>query len=167
MKIMAEQLEVGDKVPEIVAPCVWGREFILSKEVAEHPVLLYFYPANYGLMCTYYSEQMNEFYEEFETIGVTVFHVNPESTENHRAWMGRVASVYNHISDADQNISRMFGMIVGPSYVKEPLTNRGFALIDKEMTLRYVWRAEIPANIVELNELCETLRGILCDDRNP
>jgi len=160
MKIMA-QLEIGDKVPDFTARCVWNKVFTLSSMLNETDVLLYFYPANYGLMCTWYSEQMNEFYDHFENIGVTVFHVNPESAENHRAWMGRVASMYDHISDADQNISRMFGMLVGPSYVKEPLTNRGFALIDKDMTLRYIWRAEMPADIVDLRSLIVTINEIL------
>ena len=158
---MTAQLEVGDKVPDFTAQCVRNKEFTLSSVLKETNVLLYFYPANYGLMCTYYSEHMNEFYDDLENIGVTAFHVNPESTENHRGWMGRCASVYDHISDADQNISRMFGMLIGPSYVKEPLTNRGFALIDKDMILRYVWRAPIPADILDLRSLIATMGEIL------
>jgi len=148
-------------VPDLTAPCVLGGTFTLSSAVSEHPVLLYFYPANYGLMCTYYSQQMNDFYDEFESIGVKMFHVNPETTENHERWMRRLNTRYDHISDTDQKISRMFGMIIGPSYVRDPLTNRGFVLIDKDMTVRYLWRAEIPANIVDLSFLADTVRNIL------
>jgi peroxiredoxin len=160
---MATELWIGDRAPDFTVPCVKGGEFILSSEVKRFPVLLYFYPANYGLMCTYYSERMNEFYEDFEKLGVRVFHVNPDTVENHMKWMERVDSRYDHIADIGQTVSKIFGMIVGIPESRDDtsLTNRGFVLIDKRMTIRYIWRAALPPEAPDLKELVEKLRKIL------
>ncbi|MCL2142673.1 MAG: peroxiredoxin family protein [Methanomassiliicoccaceae archaeon] len=162
---MAKELSTGDKAPDFTAPCVRCGEFVLSSELKNNNVLLYFYPTNYGLMCTYYSERMNEFYDDFEKMGVKVFHVNPESVENHAKYMERLSSRYDHMSDAEQKISRMFGMIVGSWDGPDALTNRGFVLIDKNMVIRYIWRAEIPVDTRDLGTFISLIGDILRDRR--
>ena len=162
---MTKELSTGDKAPDFTAPCVICGEFSLYAELKKGPVLLYFYPTNYGLMCTYYSERMNEFYDDFEKIGVKVFHVNPESVENHAKYMERLNSRYDHISDAEQKISRAFGMIVGSWEGKDALTNRGFVLIDEDMKIRYIWRAEIPVDTRDLGIFTSLIGDILKDRR--
>jgi len=151
----------GDAAPDFTMPCVRGGTFTLSTKTKEHPILLYFYPADYGMMCTYYSEKMNEYLSDFEGLGVKVFHVNPSSVEDHAKWMERVSSEYDHISDIDQEVSRAYGMIVNDYEGPGSLTNRGFVLVDKNMRIRYVWRAEIPPDIRDLGTLIEDIRKIL------
>jgi peroxiredoxin len=160
---MTAELWIGDTAPDFTVPCVNGGEFVLSSEVKRSPVLLYFYPANYGLMCTYYSERMNEFYEDFEALRIKVFHVNPDTVDNHKKWMGRIASRYDHIADMEHTVSKIFGMIIGAPGSQDDcgLTNRGFVLIDKKMTIRYIWKAALPPQAPELKELIEELRKIL------
>jgi peroxiredoxin Q/BCP len=160
---MKDEFWVGDIVPDFTAQCVKCGNFVLSSKVRESPVLLYFYPANYGLMCTYYSEQMNDHYEDFERIGVKVFHVNPDTVESHAGYMRRVSSRYDHMSDLGREVSWIFGMLVGPpeNWDDSSLANRGFVLIDKDMTIRYIWRASIPANIVDLDTLVAEIDRIL------
>jgi peroxiredoxin Q/BCP len=157
------ELDIGDTVQDFTLPCVKCGEFRLSDKVKESPVLLYFYPVNYGKTCTNYIGIMNEMYDEFENIGITVFHVNPDSAENHETWMDRVGSKYDHISDTDQNISKKYGMII--THPEHPavmgFTNRGFVLIDKEMTVRYIWRAERPIHTVDLKTLIDEISDIL------
>jgi len=157
-------LEVGDKVPDFTAQCVWCGEFTLSSKVREAPILFYFYPANFGMQCTYYSEEMNDYHDGFEKIGVKVFHVNPESVENHTKYMERLDTRYDHISDAGYSIGRIFGMLMPSSPAEDDgfrMNNRGFALVDSEMTLRYIWRAPSPLNTLYFSSLIDTLREIL------
>ena len=156
-----KKLHVGDKAPDFTMPCVKGGSFTLSSEVREQPVLLYFYPSNYGLMCTYYSEKMNEFIDDFKDARIKVFHVNPSSVEDHAKWMDRASSEYDHISDTGQEVSRMYGMVVNDFDGPGSITNRGFVLIGKDMSIRYVWRAEIPVDTRDLRELIAEIRKIL------
>ena len=160
---MTDRLEVGDKIPDFTAPCVWCGEFTLSSKVRESQILFYFYPADFGMQCTYYSEAMNDYHDGFGKIGVKVFHVNPDTVENHIKYMDRLGTRYDHISDAGQKVSRMFGMVM-PSPMGEDdfrMTNRGFALVDENMVLRYIWRAPSPINTLYFEPLIETLREIL------
>ena len=133
---MAEELNVGDKVPDFTVPCVWGKEFTLSEIVKKAPVVFYFYPLNYGMQCTAYTIMMNDYYEGFEAIGTQMFHVNNATVEEHRKWMGRIATRYDHIADKEYVVGRIFGMLV-PSPMKNdpPLTNRGFAMVGIDMKL--------------------------------
>jgi len=144
-------------------PCVWCGEFTLSEKVKEFPVLLYFYPVNYGQTCTNYIEKMNERFDEFENAGVKMFHLNPGSMEDHSKWMDRTDSKYDHISDVDQTVSKRYGMIV--THPEHPkifgFTNRGFVLVDEEMTIRYIWRAERPIHTIDLRSLAADIRSTL------
>ena len=155
--------KINDKAPDFTMPCVRCGEFTLSEDVKERPILLYFYPVNFGMTCTRYIGLMNETYDEFEGIGIKVFHLNPDHIENHKAWMDRTESKYDHISDVDQKVSKMYDMIVThPEHPKVlGFTNRGFVLVDKEMTIRYIWRADRPNDTVDLNSLLDELRNIL------
>ena len=153
-----KKLYTGDNAPDFTLPCVRCGEFTLSSETKECPVLLYFYPANYGMMCTFYSEKMNEYLEDFERLGIKVFHVNDASVEDHIKWMDRISSEYDHISDAEQKVSCVYGMIVNDYEGPGSIINRGFVLVDKDMIIRYVWRAEIVADIRDLGELIAELR---------
>ena len=39
--------------------------------------------------------------------------------------------------------------------------NRGFVLIDKDMTIRYLWRPDLPNDTVTIDELLDSVRKIL------
>lgn len=153
----------GDKAPDFTMPAVRCGEFTLSAEVRVSPVLLYFYPADYGMMCTYYAETMNEYAGDFKKAGIRVMYINPGSVGEHEGWMRRVSSAYDNISDIDQKVSRMYGMLVGSGNGPDvtPMTNRGFVLVDGNMTVRYVWRAEMAALTLDLGPLISELREIL------
>ena len=156
-----EKLSVGDKAPDFTMPCVMGTVFTLSTETKEHPVLLYFYPTNYGLRCTFYSEEMNDYFNDFEGAGIKVFHMNDASLEGHAKWMDRISSRYDHISDTEQKASRAYGMIVNDFDGPGSMINRGFVLIDTDRVIRYVWRAEIPVDTRNLRELIADIKKVM------
>ncbi|MCL2786122.1 MAG: peroxiredoxin family protein [Methanomassiliicoccaceae archaeon] len=157
------KLNTGDRVPDVTVSSVNGGIFTLSSETAKQPVLLYFYPSNYGLMCRYYTVKLNDYFEDLEKLKVRMFHVNPASIDDHREWMDHVDSKYDHISDDEQRLSWMFGMIIN-DYKEDgtdSMTNRGFALIDKDMVIRYTWRTNIPVNVPDPMELITEIKRSL------
>ncbi|MDR0791027.1 MAG: peroxiredoxin family protein [Methanomassiliicoccaceae archaeon] len=159
---MAKELNVGDKVPDLTVQCVWCGKFTLSEKVKTSPVLLYFYPANYGMQCISYSEFMSDYHDDLERIGVTVFHVNPDTLENHEKYMKRLGTRYDHMADTDGNVCRIFGMLIpSPLPGFRDVPGRGFALIDKEMVLRYIWRAPSPILLLDIPSLVTELGDIL------
>jgi peroxiredoxin len=153
----------GDKATDFTMPCVRGKEFTLSEAVKNGPILLYFYPVNYGMTCTKYIGLMNEMYDEFEKLGVKIFHLNPGSADDHEKWMDRTNSMYDHVSDIEQKVSNIYDMIIThPEHPKVlGFTNRGFILVDEEMNIRYVWRANRPNDIVDIIVLADEIRNSL------
>jgi len=154
-----KDLQVGGKAADFALQGVRCGDLTLSSEVRKGPVLLYFYPVNYGMTCTNYIALLNESFDEFERLGIRMFHINPGSVDDHEKWMDRTGSRYDHLSDTDQNISKGYGMIVThPEHPKVAgFTNRGFVLVDSEMTIRYLWRANRPTDTIDPSSLLEEM----------
>jgi len=157
--ISSEDLVIGDKVPDFEAESTEGR-FVLSDRVVMGPVLLYFYVVNYGKTCIKYMALMNERKRELDDLNVSLVHINPESLENHRAWIRYTNSLYEHVSDASQSISRAYGAIVERARSQKILgnTNREFFLVGNDMRLKFVWRAYDPMDTLPMEELVNILR---------
>lgn len=148
----------GDTVEDFTLESTEG-VFTLSQRVKERNVLLYFYVVNFGKTCTDYMGLMNERFHDLEERGVELVHVNPDPVENHREWIRGTASLYEHLSDRDQTVSRDFDCIVtkakNPNIIGN--TNRAFFLIDRDMRVRYCWRAELPNDTVPMDELLDRI----------
>lgn len=151
-------IAAGDRVDDFTLESTDGA-FTLSERVKGGYVLLYFYVVNYGKTCTDYISMMNDRFEEFSRLKTTMFHVNPDTVENHRAWMEHTGSRYVHLSDADQIVSRRFDCIVAKARSDRIIghTNRAFFLIDPDMVVRYAWRADWPEDTVPMNVLLEEI----------
>ena len=158
-----KELAAGDEAPDFIVPGVRCGEFRLSEKVIDSFVLLYFYPVNYGVICTRYIGEMNELYDEFEKLKIKVFHVNPDPPDVLSGWMDRTDSLYDHISDTGQEVSRRYGMIIThPEHPKvSGFTNRGFVLADRSMRIRFLWRADRPNDTLGLDEMIKELRKIV------
>jgi peroxiredoxin len=161
---MADKLYKGDKAPDFTMPAMICGEFTLSSEVRNGPVLLYFYPTDFGMMCTYYMRTMGEVREEFDKANIRVFPISPDAMESHVRVTAHTDSPYDMICDIDQEVSRAYGMLAGPENPHfVPMNTRGLVLIDSEMMIRYMWRAEIAANIKDLTELLNELNDAMSE----
>ena len=151
-------LEVGDKAIDFTMDSTRG-SFTLSERVKDGPVLLYFYVVNYGKTCTDYMAQLNERYDDFCSRGITLYHSNHDSVENHRDWMKHTDSKYEIISDPDKKVSTAYGCIVVRAKSDKILgyTNRGFILIGKDMKVLYSWQAYMPMETVPMDELFDNI----------
>ncbi|NLN71902.1 MAG: redoxin domain-containing protein [Thermoplasmatales archaeon] len=156
--ITSEDLVVGDEVPDFEAESTNGH-FILSDRVTNGPVLLYFYVVNHGKTCINYMALMNERKQELDDLNVSLVHINPESLENHRAWIRFTGSPYEHISDTGQKISKAYGAIVERARTQKILgyTNRELFLVGTDMRLKFVWRAYDPMDILPMEDVLEVL----------
>ena len=157
-----DDLKAGDRAEDFTLPSTEG-VFTLSERVKKGPVLLYFYVVNFGMTCTNYIALMDERADEFRAMNVSLVHVNYDTIENHRAWIEHTGTSYEHLSDLDMRVSRQFGFVVrkAKSHKIMGKTNRGFVLIDGDMTIRYLWRPDMPMDTVPIDELLEKVREAL------
>ena len=161
-RLPGDNLKVGDLVDDFTLESTKGT-FTLSERVKEGPVLLYFYVINYGRACTDYIALMDERADEFKAMNVSLVHVNNDSVENHLAWVKHTGTDYEHLSDKYNLVSRYFGCIVRKARSMKIMgsTDRGFVLIDKDMRIRYIWHANMPDDIVPMDELLSEIRRVL------
>lgn len=153
-------LEVGDVAPDFSMPSTRKHDFTLSMEVKKGPVLLYFYPKDYGIVCGKYMQEMIGFLPQLSALGVTIVHINPDSMQSHMDWVRDTGSPFEHITDIDQHISKEYGAIITNEKAPKVLgcTNRELFLVDKGMVIRYVWRTDLPADTMPIPILLDDLR---------
>lgn len=149
---------IGDKAVDFSLDSTGGA-FTLSERVKEGPVLLYFYVVNYGKTCTDYIELMNERADDFKRYNVSLVHINEDTVDNHRAWIEHTDSRFEHLSDRDMVISEKYDAIIKQAKSEKLIgrVNRCFFLVDEDMTVRWLWRAEWPTDTVPMDELFRIL----------
>ncbi len=158
---------VGDKANDFTLESTNGR-YNLYDRLKNKRQLLYFYVVNYGKTCTDYMELMNERFDELAELNIELVHINPETVENHKEWIKHTSSLYEHLSDKDQVISKEFDCIITKCDNEKVLgkTNRAFFLIDYDGEILYAWRAPIPHNTVPMSELIANMRKTILNKNN-
>ena len=146
--------DVGDTVKDFTLESTSGT-YTLSERTSNGYALLYFYVVNFGRTCTDYMEVMNERMPDLKERNVELVHINPEPIDNHRDWIRSTASLFEHLSDKGQLISREFDCIITKAKNEAFIgkTNRAFFLIDENLVIRYCWRADMPGDTIPMNEL--------------
>ncbi len=76
-------LKINDKAPDFSLPSSEGGVFTLSKNMANKPCVLYFYPQNFTKTCTAEACEFRNHFEEFRNLGVSVVGVSQDSVESH------------------------------------------------------------------------------------
>lgn len=155
-------LSAGSKAVDFTVDSTKGG-FTLSERVRDSPVLLYFFPMINGKTCGEYLALMIERADEFRDLGIDLVNINHDTMENHRSWIEHTGSPFEDLSDPDLEVCKAYDVIVrrAKSDVLIGKTNRAFMLIDKGMTIRYAWCADIPSETVPMNELFPALKAAL------
>ena len=153
-------LKVGDRAIDFTMESSNGGTFTLSKRVKDGPVLLYFYVVDFGRTCTDYMELMNERYDRFKELNVSLVHINEGSMESHLSWIERTEARYEHLCDDGMEMAKRYDAIITQAKNEKLIgrINRCFFLVGSDMVLRYVWYAEWPTDTVPMDELLEKVR---------
>lgn len=151
--------EVGDLAIDFTTESSYGEQFTLSHRVKDGDVLLYFYVVDFGKTCTDYIAMMDERKEDFERLGVSLVHINPDGMESHLAWVQKTGTTYEHLDDPGQKISKDYGAIVERAKNEALIgkTNREFFLIGKDMRIKFKWKAYWPLDTLPIDELLKAI----------
>ena len=156
-----KELEIGDAAPDFRMPSVDRKEFCLYDELKKGPILLNFYVGDFGINCTNYMIKMIELADQFKSIGVRIFPINPDGLENHKIFRDRLNSPYDHIFDVKQEASKTYGAIVEDSPIVKGFTNREFFLIGTDGKIRFIWRAPVPKVLPDMDEILREVKKAL------
>ena len=76
-------LKAGSKAPEFMLQNDQGGDSSLTTLLAEGPLILYFYPADFTPGCTKEACSIRDIHSELVAVGLTVAGISPQSMDSH------------------------------------------------------------------------------------
>ncbi|MGE4547392.1 MAG: peroxiredoxin [Desulfurella sp.] len=147
-------MEVNDKVENISGQSV-DNVINLDEFKGKKNIVLYFYPKDNTPGCTKEAMDFNANLSAFEALDTLVIGVSIDSINSHKKFIENYELKFPLISDVDKRLVSYFDVVKADS--KRGSAKRTTFLIDKNFTVRYVWRNVKVANHVQevLNKIKE------------
>jgi len=125
-------LEKGSKAPDFELADQTGRKRSLTGLLADGPLILYFYPADFTPGCTKEACSFRDLHQELLKAGLRVVGVSPQDTDSHRRFAEKHVLNFTLLSDPDKTVVKAYGLD-GPLGFG---VRRGTYLIDKDGRIR-------------------------------
>ncbi|RMH30453.1 MAG: peroxiredoxin [Planctomycetota bacterium] len=123
---------VGDQAPDFTLPSHDGRTVRLSELLAEGPVVVYFYPADFTPLCTAQACMVRDQHDRLRASGYRVVAISPQSVASHSRFADKHNLPFALLADTDKSVIRAYG-VSGPFGL---FTRRATFLIDTDGTVR-------------------------------
>ena len=101
-------LAKGERAPDFTLPDQDGKEQRLSELLHGHPLILYFYPADFTPGCTREACDLRDLHTQILSAGLKVVGISPQSPGSHRRFRDRHALPFTLLSDVDKVVIRAF-----------------------------------------------------------
>ena len=101
-------LKPGSKAPEFTLPDHTGREIELSTLLADGPLILYFYPADFTPVCTKEACAFRDMFTELRSVGLSVAGISPQDPASHRRFRAEQRLPFTLLSDEDKVVVKMY-----------------------------------------------------------
>jgi len=102
-------LKAGDAAPDFTALTDGGGEITLSK-LKGKPVVLYFYPKDDTPGCTKEACGIRDHFPDFETLGIQVFGVSPDSVQSHQKFAQKFDLPFTLLADTERDVVTKYGV---------------------------------------------------------
>jgi peroxiredoxin Q/BCP len=147
-------VEVLDRVESISGQGV-DKVINLNDFKGKKNIVLYFYPKDNTAGCTKEAMDFNANLSAFEALDTVVIGVSIDSISSHKKFIENYGLKFPLISDSEKKLVSYFDVVKTDS--KRGSAKRTTFLIDKNLTVRYVWRNVKVANHVQevLNKIKE------------
>lgn len=137
-------LEVGRKVPDFTLPSDIGGTIHLYDLLGTRPLLIYFYPSDFGMMCAVVMKAFREIYEELSK-HCTFLPISCNTMYSHGAWSDSLRLQFLLISDERCEVTKLYNVYGDDNDYLGDRSYRACFLTDKYGTLRYLWAPDDPS----------------------
>lgn len=161
MKTMTVDLgpRVGAKAPDFSLPKDINDSLSLSELVKTKPVLLLFYPSDFGMICSVemktFQSRLSEFKPFCHLIGIST-----NSVRSQGAWSMALKLDFPLLSDLDGHVCKEWGVLVEEQGFMEGRAYRTAFLIDTNMIVRYKWVPDDPSYEPDYDRLLTEVRKL-------
>jgi thioredoxin-dependent peroxiredoxin len=150
-------LREGQPAPDFRLPSSSGGTVGLQDFRGKQSVVLYFYPKDNTRGCTIEACAFRDNLGAVQTNGAVVLGVSPDGLDSHDAFISKFSLNFPLLADEDTAVSQAYGVWVlrerdGRQFMG---IERSTFLIDKDGTLRKIWRQVDPN--VHVDEVLQAL----------
>lgn len=153
-------LRLGQTAPDFDVTSSAGDRLKLKDFLGKKNVVLYFYPADFTLVCTRETCGFRDAYAELAAQDAEVIGVSVDSDESHRRFADRHSVTFPLVSDGDRALARAYGAtgLLGDLLGR---VRRVTYVIDKKGEIAGVFASEIRASthVEGARDLLEKLRS--------
>ena len=103
-------LRRGERAPEFTLPDQDGNAVSLSSLLAEGPLLLYFYPADFTPGCTKEACDIRDMHDDISDVGIRVVGVSPQGSDSHTRFREKHRLPFTLLADEDKVAVKAFGV---------------------------------------------------------
>ena len=125
-------LEKGAMAPEFDLPDQDGRRHTLKSLLADGPVVLYFYPADFTPGCTKEACSFRDLHQELLRAKLRIVGVSPQDVDSHRRFADRYHLNFLLLADPDKSVIKAYDLD-GPLGLS---VRRGTYLIGRDGRIR-------------------------------
>jgi peroxiredoxin Q/BCP len=103
-------LEKGRKAPEFDLPDQDGRRHTLKSLLADGPLILYFYPADFTPGCTKEACSFRDLHQDLMKAKLRVVGVSPQDVESHRRFADQHGLNFPLLADPDKTVVKAYDL---------------------------------------------------------
>ena len=159
---MVKEINLSDKLPSFSLEATMVKKCTDSDLIGRWAVL-YIYPKDNTSGCTRETREFNERYSEFKSAGLTIFGVSKDTLASHTSFSKKLNLQFPLISDPQTQLIQSLNAwkeksMYGKKYMG---AERSTFLVDKDLTIKYIWRKVKVAGHV--NEVFNKYRELVRD----
>ena len=103
-------LDVGDTAPDFVLTNDDGKAVSLDDLLAQGPLILYFYPADFTSVCTAEACEIRDRHDDLRDVNANVVGVSPQSEASHQRFRKRYDLPFPLLDDRRKEVIRAYGV---------------------------------------------------------
>jgi len=125
-------LRIGDAAPDFELTASDGRTVHLAALRGQKNVVLYFYPADFTLVCTRETCGFRDQYEDLKKLDTEVIGVSIDDDESHKKFAAEHQVPFALVSDGERKLAEKYGATSGLLAKLRGVTSRVTYVIDKQ-----------------------------------
>lgn len=151
--------------PDFVLPAIGDGEIVKDgmvklSSLANHNIVLYFYPKDDTPGCTVEACSFRDANQEMQKRGIVVLGISADNIASHRKFAEKYGLPFPLLADTDTSVSQQYGVwkernMYGRKFMG---VNRETFLIDKEGVVRKIWHKVKPEGHAE--EVLEVVNNL-------
>ena len=157
---MSEQdIQVGRRAPDFRLREASEEAFHLYGELRQGPLLLLFYPNDFGIVCSLEMKEIESMLPFIISSGLRVVAVSRNSTYTHRQFKESLGLTFRLLADEEGEVSMRYAGLLADGLLKG-MTRRAVFIVDSEGIIRYRWISREMAMLPPFDELSEAIKEL-------